>query len=149
MPSRPRARQRATSCSSQSPGSGTPPCWLSSPSSVSLREGFAFPSGHSMGSAATYGAVAVIVAARYPRWRLPLLALCAAIVAAVGVSRAYLGVHYPSDVLAGWALGATLPLWVKPLLLGKGFRATKIPDRELEADNFSPEELERRERSSP
>ena len=55
------------------------------------------PSGH----AATAAAAAGVVALLHPRLRLPLVAL----VALIGVSRVYLGVHYPSDVLAGLALG--------------------------------------------
>lgn len=113
-----------------------------------VADGFAFPSGHSMGSAAVYGAIAVTIAARYPRLRVPLVALCATLVALIGVSRAYLGVHYPSDVIAGWALGASWPLWLKPLILGPGFHADAIPERELEADNFAPERVVAEERST-
>jgi undecaprenyl-diphosphatase len=79
--------------------------------------GFAFPSGHSMGAAAVYGALAIVAFTRFPRVKWPAIAACAAIVAGVGVSRAYLYVHYPSDVLAGWALGFTWPLWLKHPLL--------------------------------
>jgi membrane-associated phospholipid phosphatase len=68
---------------------------------------FSFPSGHALTSMAVYGAVALIVA---PRLRLPALrAACLAgaglLVAAIGFTRLYLGVHYLSDVLAGWSLG--------------------------------------------
>jgi undecaprenyl-diphosphatase len=56
------------------------------------------PSGH----AATAAAAAGVVALLYPRLRLPLVAR----VAAIGLSRVHRGVHYPSDVLAGLALGA-------------------------------------------
>jgi membrane-associated phospholipid phosphatase len=57
-----------------------------------------FPSSH----AANIGGVALLLALRYRKWAIPaaLLAL------GVGYSRVYLGVHYPSDVLAGWTLGA-------------------------------------------
>jgi undecaprenyl-diphosphatase len=84
---------------------------------LSPAAGFAFPSGHSMGAAAVYGALAIVLATRFPRIKWPAIGVCTAIVAGVGLSRSYLGVHYPSDVLAGWALGVTWPLWLKHPLL--------------------------------
>ena len=64
---------------------------------------FSFPSGHAMGSI-TLMAVLVLLAWR-TRWRWPALAGAVVFTVLVGVSRLYLGVHYPSDVLAGWAAG--------------------------------------------
>lgn len=84
--------------------------------------GFAFPSGHSMGAAAVYGALALVAATRFPRLKWPVISLSSAIVAAVGVSRAYLYVHFPSDVIAGWALGFSWPLWLKHPILTRPWR---------------------------
>ena len=64
---------------------------------------FSFPSGHAMGSM-TLAAVLVLLC-WHTRWRWPMLAAALAFTGLVGLSRLYLGVHYPSDVLAGWAAG--------------------------------------------
>ncbi len=73
--------------------------------------GYAFPSGHATGSAAAWLAVAIVLGGLTGRWawRVVMFAAAVAVSALVGVSRVYLGVHQPSDVLAGWALGS---MWV-------------------------------------
>ena len=71
---------------------------------------FSFPSGHAMASMTL---AATLVALAWPtRWRWLVAAIAGIFVVAVGTSRAYLGVHYPSDILAGW--GAALA-WVTGL----------------------------------
>ena len=69
-------------------------------------EGWAFPSGHATQSISFYAMLAVVLTIRYaPRRRL-LLAIGAALVTlVVGASRLYLGVHWLTDVLGGYALG--------------------------------------------
>ena len=71
--------------------------------------GYSFPSGH----AANMFAACLLLGLIYRRWLWPLLALASL----VAFSRVYVGVHYPSDVLAGAVLGA--------LLAGLAFRLTR------------------------
>jgi len=95
--------------------------------------GYSFPSGHAMASAAIYGAIAVVLFTRFPSIKWVSLALCTALVLAIGMSRVYLHVHYPSDVLAGWGLGLCWPLWLKPLVLGKKPLAVEAAEHDAAA----------------
>ena len=66
-----------------------------------------FPSGHAMESLIVYGAIAYVIARLQPasRTRYAIWGGAALIIAAIGTSRMYLGVHYPSDVIAGYCAG--------------------------------------------
>ena len=71
-----------------------------------------FPSGHSAMTPVVYLTLAAILAAGEPRRSVRAFLLVAAVllVIAVGISRVYLGVHWPTDVLAGWTLGCGIAI---------------------------------------
>lgn len=69
--------------------------------SIAPETSYSFPSGHAMGTM-TLAAVLILLAWRTP-WRWPVVVLMAGFAGLVGLSRIYLGVHYPSDILAGWS----------------------------------------------
>lgn len=75
-----------------------------------------FPSGHAMMSAIVYLTLGLLLARTQPSrgLRIYLIALSVLLTLLVGISRIYLGVHWPTDVLAGWTLGAAwaLVFWV-------------------------------------
>jgi undecaprenyl-diphosphatase len=79
--------------------------------------GFSFPSGHSMAAFAFYGILTYLlwrhIASRWGRSILVLL--CLLFIVGIGISRIYLGVHYPSDVLGGYLASAAwlgLSIWI-------------------------------------
>lgn len=78
-----------------------------------LETGYSFPSMHAATSMATYGFLAYITLRlmRPSHHRLPWIIFLSTLVLLIGFSRVYLGVHYPSDVLAGYAIGAVF-LWL-------------------------------------
>lgn len=83
---------------------------------VPLPSSSSFPSGHAASGAAALGAIAVLVAERLPSHRARTWLWIAVVVAgvAVGLSRIALGVHYVTDVLAGWCFGLA---WLAGCLL--------------------------------
>lgn len=88
-----------------------------------------FPSGHAMHAAANYFTLGGLFARAQKRRRIRLLvvSVAALITLLVGISRVYLGVHWPTDVLGGWALGSACAL------------ATLILARVLTAPSFAAE----------
>ena len=79
---------------------------------VIVERGFSFPSGHATLSMVAYGVLAVLlIRSRLPRGiRIAIVVGLAVVVILVGISRIWLGVHYPSDVIGGWTAGAVVVL---------------------------------------
>lgn len=102
-----------------------------------------FPSGHSMGSAVAYLTLAYMVARLETSRGLRIFTyvVAAIIIVAVGISRMYLGVHYPSDVMAGWAMGVAWMLFCALAIEAvRYFRHRKPEVAEVEKDlNGVPE----------
>jgi len=88
-------------------------------------QSFSFPSGHALSAMVLYTSLAM-VAARLgqPRLKRAAIALALIMIPVMGFTRVYLGVHYPSDVIGGWALGAA---WVWLVYLGYLAPTQKVP----------------------
>ncbi len=74
-----------------------------------LETSYSFPSGHAMTAVFAYGAIAYLITSstKNRKWRTSLYAWAALLSLLIGFSRLYLGVHYLTDVLGGWAAGMT------------------------------------------
>jgi undecaprenyl-diphosphatase len=98
--------------------------------------GASFPSAHSMMSAVTYLTLGALLARSHKRKRLKAYSLLLAMLLtfAVGVTRVYLGVHWPTDVLAGWTAGAVWALlcW----LTARWLQNRRALERETEPPSY-------------
>jgi len=74
--------------------------------------GYSFPSGHSQSGVGTFGAIAYTTENRIIKW------VCIAVAVLVPLSRMYIGVHYPSDVLVASGMALGLIVLMKPLVFG-------------------------------
>jgi undecaprenyl-diphosphatase len=91
-----------------------------------------FPSGHAVGAMTLFGAIALLWPSR------ALAAFCGAMILATGLSRVWLGVHWPSDVMAGWIEGAAWLLLTAPLIAGRREAAAETDSRQAKAESKLP-----------
>ncbi len=66
---------------------------------------YSFPSGHAMISMVIFGMIGYLLSSKFPLWRIGILSLTILLVTGIGLSRLYLGVHWPTDIAAGYAAG--------------------------------------------
>jgi len=91
-------------------------CMAAMDALIPVRHAFdAFPSGHATGSMAA--AAALVVLAWPTRGRVAVLVAAAVLTVGIGISRVYLGAHYPADVVAGWCIAIA---WVAVVRYGLG-----------------------------
>ena len=94
---------------------------------IPLPKSYSFPSGHSMCAVGIYGVIAAVGITMYPRARVPVVIATTVLALTIGLSRIYLGVHWPLDVLAGFISGVP-PLIVAVYLL---HRAYGVPGKQV------------------
>lgn len=94
--------------------------WVRDPNFHALEEaipeasGYSFPSGHSQTAVGTFGCIAVTQKHKVIRW------VCIAFMILVPLSRMYVGVHTPADVLVGSGMALAMIFAFRPLMLGRG-----------------------------
>lgn len=92
-----------------------------------VQGGYSFPSGHAMGSIITYGALLFLIIRMYSTWLVPAVSavVLVSLIGLIGISRIYLGVHYPSDVIGGYSLGLAV------LSLSLGIYSLFLTEKEI------------------
>lgn len=82
-------------------GKVRPDLWQSAIEDLS----YSYPSGHALGSTVLYGFIAYLIATRYPQFSLLIYGVVICLIGAIGFSRLYLGVHWPTDIIGGYGIG--------------------------------------------
>lgn len=98
---------------------------------------FSFPSGHSLVSLAVYGSIAIVIARHTRNHRVAgaVVLLAALWILSIGFSRLYLGVHFLTDVVAGYAAGAA---WLALLYLGLEARSRYTSRYRASTNEYRP-----------
>ncbi len=92
---------------------------------ITSPDSFSFPSGHALSAMVLYTSLAMVAGGLgHRQLQRALIALALVMVPTMGFTRVYLGAHYPSDLVGGWALGAA---WVWLVYLGYVWRAQNAP----------------------
>lgn len=100
---------------------------------------YSFPSGHAMMSLVVYGMVAYLLAAHFRRWRKLILMITVLLIVAIGLSRLYLGVHWFTDVVAGYAAGT---VWVIACLFSlEIWKQRHHPKAQANSENHSSDNV--------
>lgn len=93
------------------------------------QSGYSFPSGHSMGSMVVLGGIAFllfrVLHSKQIKWLVGIL--ISILILTIGLTRIYLGVHYPSDIVAGFSLGF---FWLCLSVAVYGLKSTRIDFQE-------------------
>jgi undecaprenyl-diphosphatase len=66
---------------------------------------FSFPSGHALGSLVLYGFIEYLLSQYYPKFAQLIYIFTVTLIFLIGLSRLYLGVHWPTDIIAGYGIG--------------------------------------------
>jgi undecaprenyl-diphosphatase len=103
-----------------------------------LPASYSFPSGHALAALCFFGVLAWLITARLKNvpLRIAIWAVAAFMIVSIGLSRIYLGVHYPSDVLAGYVAAV---IWIAAIAVGDLWFALRRRHAEAAA-NASPAE---------
>lgn len=95
---------------------------------IATLHSYSFPSGHAMAAVANYGMMAVVVGRLVPALKKPAYGGTAFLALLIGLSRIYLGVHWVTDVLAGYVAGAAILfagiLWLEAYAASRIVRST-------------------------
>ena len=98
---------------------------------IALPSSYSFPSGHALLATAIYGGIAAVLVTLRPWRRSLVIGAAVFLIFSIGFSRVYLGVHWPLDVLAGFAAGVPLLVATVHLLHTEAARDSGRPPTEM------------------